>query len=358
MEIKDLREQMTPEQIKEILREYGIHDQFENMTAIQFPTCCHNLEPEEGHQHAKLYYYKENNMFRCYTACDGVFDIFQLIIKMEELRGNEITLPQAIKVAGFEMEDTRDLSEDKKDDKKSLEYFSKMQNLTVVPQHVYKGYDRQILENYSDNKEYLLPWSNEGITYEALEAFNIRYDVINMAIVIPHHDVDGNLIGVRGRFMAEDSKAKYMPLTFGGQVMAHPIRGNLYGLHENKNVIQKHKTAIIFESEKSVLKFSSYFGHENNFSVATCGNKVSQEQIQLLQNLGVKQVVLAFDKDYTDSTGRVIVQSNYEQIAKRLSLYFNTAIIMDFGTLLGYKDSPIDRGKSVFEELFKYRYYV
>ena len=100
------------------------------------------------------------------------------------------------------------------------------------------------------------------------------------------------------------------------------------------------------------------FGKEKNFSVATCGNKISNEQIQLLLNKGVTHVVLAFDKDYHGPSDMGKVQLKYEKIGKELSKYFTTSIILDFGSLLDYKDSPIDKGKLVFEELYRYRYFI
>lgn len=191
-----------------------------------------------------------------------------------------------------------------------------------------------------------------------LREFEIKYDPVETAIVIPHRDINGKLIGVRGRFMAEDAIAKYMPLKFGEHYMAHSLSGNLYGIYQNQNIIRRQKTVVLFESEKSVLKFGSYFGADNNFSLATCGNKISNEQIKLLLSLGITHVVLAFDKDYHNEKDMAHIQENYEKIGKRLANYFSTSIIMDYGTLLDFKDSPIDKGKVVFEELYRYRYYM
>lgn len=351
MDIKDMRESLTPEEIKSILAEYGVEPAHENQMYIQYPTSCHNLD---GGSH-KLYYYKENHIFKCYTECDSVFDIFDLIQKMEVLRGRECNLPQAIAKAGFDPSNKEEVSDDKRDDLESIEYYSKRNTMTL-PRMEYTGIQKDILNSYSREERYLKPWLNEGITPEALRAFEIRYDILNLAIVIPHKDIHGNIIGIRGRFMAEESKVKYMPLSHNGTMLSHPLRGNLYGLYENMDPIMKHKTVIIFESEKSVLKFSSYFGHENNFSVATCGNKVSNEQIQILQDLGIKQVILAFDKDYRDSAERMKVQENYNEIGKRLSVFFNTYVMLDYGDLLDYKDSPIDKGEKIFKELFTYKY--
>lgn len=348
-----MRESLTPEQIKEILEKYGVNYVHENQLYIQYPTCCHNIE---GGSH-KLYYYKDSHIFKCYTECDSVFDIFELIQKMEELRDNECNLPQAIRIVGLDPSNNVEQNPDKIEEKEAIDYLNKI-NQTTIPRMSYTGLQNDILSNFTFNEKYLEPWIKEGISVEALQAFNIKYDVSNLIIVIPHRDKDGNVIGIRGRFMSEYSNVKYMPITWNGVTLSHPLRGNLYGLYENRAVIEKSKTVILFESEKSVLKFSSFFGHENNFSVATCGNKVSNEQIQILQDLGVKQVILAFDKDYDNSADQMKVQAHYNDIAKRLGVYFTTSVMFDYGNLLGLKDAPIDRGRAVFEELFKYRYYI
>lgn len=353
MEIRDMRESLTPEEIKDILRKYGVDEIHENQLYIQYPTCCHNIE---GGSH-KLYYYKNTNMFKCYTECDSVFDIFELIQKMEELRNNECSLPQAIRIVGFDPTDREEVDPERDEDRKSLDYYAKSSQI-IAPRMTYKGIHEEVLNNFSTEKRYLEPWLQENITPEVMDRFGIRYDIVNLSIIIPHKDAEGQIIGIRGRYMAEHSHVKYMPITWNGVTLSHALRGNLYGLYENKNVILKNKTVILFESEKSVLKFSSYFGHENNFSVATCGNKVTNEQIQLLQDLGVKQVILAFDKDYGNMSDQIKVQNHYNEIAQRLSIYFTTSVLFDYGNTLGYKDAPIDKGRAAFEELFKYRYYI
>lgn len=348
-----MREALTPEQIKEILEKYGVNHVHENQMYIQYPTCCHNLE---GGSH-KLYYYKDSHIFKCYTECDSVFDVFELIQKMEELRDHECNLHDAIRIVGFDPNERTEEDPEKIIDKQSIDYLTKINDISL-PRMTYSGIQNDILSNFTFNEKYFEPWIREGITVEALQAFDIRYDITNLIIIIPHRDINGNVIGVRGRFMSEYSNVKYMPITHNGVTLSHPLRGNLYGLYENKAVIEKSKTVILFESEKSVLKFSSFFGHENNFSVATCGNKVSNEQIQILQDMGIKEVILAFDKDYDNSADQMTVQSHYNDIARRLGVYFRTSVIFDYGNLLGLKDAPIDKGRAVFEELFKYRYYI
>jgi len=54
---------------------------------------------------------------------------------------------------------------------------------------------------------------------------------------------------------------------------------NLYNLNNCKDNIRKIKKAIIFEGEKSALKYISYFGEENDIAVACCGSNISAYQM-------------------------------------------------------------------------------
>ena len=91
---------------------------------------------------------------------------------------------------------------------------------------------------------------------------------------------------------------KYRPLSINKIIYNHPLGMNLYGLNWAKNQISIIKKAIVFESEKSVLKYMSYFGINNNIAVACCGSNLSAYQIQMLIDSGAKEIVVAFDKQY------------------------------------------------------------
>ena len=92
VDFKELREQLSDEMIKDILGQFNVEPVEENEEAIIFPTCCHNLVGGSP----KLFYYKNTKLFHCYTECAASFDIFTLLQKMYRLRGEEITLRQAV----------------------------------------------------------------------------------------------------------------------------------------------------------------------------------------------------------------------------------------------------------------------
>ena len=42
--------------------------------------------------------------------------------------------------------------------------------------------------------------------------YNIKYDIVNNRIIIPHFDIDNNLIGIRCRNLSPQAEAKYCPI--------------------------------------------------------------------------------------------------------------------------------------------------
>ena len=85
----------------------------------------------------------------------------------------------------------------------------------------------------------------------------------------------------------------------------------------------------------------------------------------MLLNLGVREVTICFDKEYCaewfsseyDKTKEQTLMFSYfkklKKIAKMLSSYFTVNIVIDFDNNLDLKDSPVDKGKEVFELLLK-----
>lgn len=150
---------------------------------------------------------------------------------------------------------------------------------------------------------------------------------------------------------------KYRPLKINNLLYNHPLGYNLYGLNWAKDNIKQIKKVIVVEAEKSVLKYISYFGEENNICVATCGSNLTSYQMQLLLSLGVNEVVIAFDKQYeklnTEESKKWI-----KKLTQIYSKYKNETLISfvwDKEEVLGYKESPLDVDKEKFLYLFKRR---
>lgn len=109
--------------------------------------------------------------------------------------------------------------------------------------------------------------------------------------------------------------------------------------------------------EKSCLKYASYFGKENDISVAVCGSTFTAYQFNLLKELGVEEIIVAFDKQFQtvgDEEWKAWTKK-LKQIHQRFGKIVQISFMFDKWDLLGYKDSPIDKGKETFLELFKKR---
>lgn len=109
--------------------------------------------------------------------------------------------------------------------------------------------------------------------------------------------------------------------------------------------------------EKSVLKFQTMFGFDNDISVACCGSNVTSYQIQLLIDAGAREIVIAFDRqfqNYGDDEYLRLIQK-LSKIKTKYKNYVNISFILDKHKLTGYKDAPVDCGKEKFLQLYKER---
>ena len=94
-----------------------------------------------------------------------------------------------------------------------------------------------------------------------------------------------------------------------------------------------------------------------NIGVGMFGLNLSKYQLSLLTKLGIEEVIIGIDKDYlgidTDEYNEFVKRVN--KLIKRLKGYFKISVIVDCDGLLDYKDSPTDKGKEIFDKLFKER---
>lgn len=353
---KELRQELTDELLKGVLAQFNVQPVDENDSMIIFPTCCHNLDGGSP----KLYYYKDTRLFHCFTECGSTFDIFTLLKKMMALRGKEITLVQAIELCDLDISNYQDQGKDLfADCTTDIQYMQRMNGTYIrkIDELNFKTYDKNILKRYSFDYLGLMPWIEEGISVEALQKFNIKYDNYNHAIIIPNFDYSGELIGVRARYFRPEDvlKGKYRPVFNNGVLYNHPTGKTFYGIYENKQNIERKHMCVIFEGEKSVLRYGSIYGGANNIALATLGQNITKDHIQYLLKMKVTHIILAYDTDYEDYEQLHEIENKYIQKAKILSPYFNVSILMDYDFLLPHKSSPIDGGKEIFERILKNR---
>ena len=100
-----------------------------------------------------------------------------------------------------------------------------------------KIYDDKVLKYLPH--PHIIPWEKEDITFSIMQARGICYNPINESIIIPHYDINNNLIGIRERTLIKEKEnyGKYKPAIISQQLYNHPLGINLYNLNNSKNNI-------------------------------------------------------------------------------------------------------------------------
>ena len=358
---KEIRDTLTEEQIFELLNEWGGDPEYTDFGIIS-STICHN-KPGDGSR--KLYYYFNSKLFHCYTGCaDPSFDIFELTIKIANIQFNKIyDLNDAVRYIAYRfgiLGEFNDQDISNSEDWEVLNNYDRIQEIELKKLEVQlKEYDSNILNrlNYSVK---ISPWLKEGISQEAINNAHVGFFPGGDQITIPHYDAEGRFIGLRGRTLCkEDAEkyGKYRPIIINKKLYNHPLGMNLYNLNNSRKNIKLMGKAIVFESEKSSLLYQSYFGIENDISVACCGSNLSAYQVQSLIDAGAKEIIIAFDRQFQN-----INDDEFKRLTIKLTKLHNKykndvliSFIFDKKMITGYKDAPIDCGPEIFLKLFKER---
>lgn len=356
MDCKELMDNITTEDVIEILYEMGTdYKGNPDNKSIQFQCVCH------GDESYKLWYYTEDKMFYCYKDC-GSMSLFDLLMKFYSFDfGRAFSF--LLKFKGIKTNFQKPKSFTKTIDKCSdwdiinvyRKHKSKTKQIANIP-----FIDENIMKCF-DNL-YPSSWENDYITPQAMHKFGIKFYTMGWKAVIPHYDINGNLLGIRGRsFLESDIKAKrkYMPIYYGKEIYAHPLLYNLYGAYQNKDYILEKKKVILFESEKAVMQCETYYP-DKNFSLAICGSNMSNFQRDMILKMGVSEVTIALDKQFKAELKNEEDKEEYEKyirkvknIANKLYQYINVYIIYCDDDRLGYKDAPSDCGKETLESLMR-----
>lgn len=317
---------------------------------------CHG-----GNSTYKLYMYPnldsddKKGLCVCMT-CGEKYDVVQFVIRAHRNTGKHITWYKALQwiaitlgkldAVSLESGETRIKTID------DFNWINRIKNATNkdTPKRRIKSINENILDLFT-----YIPhesWLNDGCSVTALDRYEIGYSVLDDAIVIPHRDIEGRLIGIRGRYLSEEDieLGKYRPI----QKYSSPLSKYLYGLNVTKDYIKQVKKIVLVEGEKSCVQGYTMFGDKSYF-VATCGSNISRQQIEIIKSLGVLKVILAFDRDYKDPNSFEAEAWFNKQVLKLepFLLYCQVYLIADAKDRLGYKDSPTDKGLETFLELYE-----
>lgn len=356
MTAQDLKDKLTEEDIRTLLLDHmGATIFYEDEEQWISDTICHHGS------RPKLYYYKDSSSFHCYTEC-GQMDILAVVMGYKGYEPEE--LHKAINWICIKLNiDNCDYGFGKQEQISDWDFISKYKrnNKKEIVNKPLVPYDKSILRIFQ--KLYTEEWIKEGISILTMEKYNIMYSTWQQKIIIPHFDVNSQLIGVRGRSLLDEDIeifGKYTPFKVGRRFYNHSLGQNLFGLNHNMKAIQKKRKIMLVEAEKSVLQTDTMFGDEN-FTVALCGSNLTDYQKGMILMLGVREVIVALDKQYmtldSDECKKWAAHIK-SKIIDKLSPYVIVTVIWDTNDLLSYKDSPTDDGKDTLLKLMDNKIYV
>ena len=345
MDYKELVDALDEEKIKNLLDKLDIPWQDKGSHLI-CKTACHNIDLNEASW--KLYYYKNNKFFYCYSSCQGM-SIFKFLRHYYETRQIEYDWYQDI------YEVVRDCSNFKGVDGFVVEKYKSLRDRYEIKpkEKELPQYMPHVLDCFVHT--YPQEWLDDGIAKETMDRFNISYSISQNKIIIPHYDILGRLVGIRGRALNDwevENIGKYAPIQVEGIWYKHPLSMNLYGLDRTYMNIRRNGICYLFESEKSVLQMDGF--SIPNCSAAVCGSNFNKYQLNILMKFcAPSEIVICFDKE--ELPGEEKYFNKLWNLCKKYGQYCNFSFIYDREGLLNLKDSPTDKGEEVFLQLLKKR---
>ena len=349
MDYAKIIENLNTDAVIHLMTELGANRYDDRGDFIIFPTICHNEDSSEASM--KLYFYKNNKIFVCYTSCGGM-SIFKFLKHYYEERQIEYDWHQDIYEVVCNCSDFK-----RKEGFERVPYKSLRERYKVVRKEVQlPEYSKNVLDCFV--KRYPQEWLDDGIAEKAMDKFDISYSIAHNKIIIPHYDVDGRLIGIRGRALNDwevENIGKYAPIHIEQTWYKHPLSMNLYGLNVTRNNIRAHNICFLFESEKSVLQMEGF--KLPNCSVAVCGSNFNKYQLNILmKTCHPSEIVLCFDKEELPGEDKYF--NKLWNICQKYKNYCNFSFIYDRDDLLDLKDSPTDKGEANFIKLLGRRVIV
>ena len=346
MDYEEIISNLDVDSVISMMEKLGADRHSDRGAYVVFPTICHNIDASEASM--KLYFYKDTKLFVCYTEC-GNMSIFKFLRHYYETRQIEYDWYQDI------YEVVRDCSNFKGVDGFVVEKYKSLRDRYEVKRKEKElpQYMPYVLDCFVQT--YPQEWLDDGISKKTMDRFNISYSISQNKIIIPHYDILGRLVGIRGRALNDwevENIGKYAPIQVEGIWYKHPLSMNLYGLDRTYMDIRRNGVCYLFESEKSVLQMDGF--SIPNCSAAVCGSNFNKYQLNILMKFcAPSEIVICFDKE--ELPGEEKYFNKLWNICQKYKQYCNFSFIYDREGMLNLKDSPTDKGEEVFLQLLKKR---
>jgi DNA primase len=274
---------------------------------------------------ASLSFNSDKNLYKCF-GCGAAGGLINFVMQYHKK-----TFPQAIEhilqLVNIDLKEVKP--------SETMEYLHKVSRKKCVNNSIIHTYlPEDIMNQYT--KEPIKEWLQEGISQEALDKYEARYNKPGNAIVFPLRDSEGKVIAVKARTLYQNHRDMGIPkYIYYQSIGSNDFLGGLY--YNKQNIINKNEV-IVVEGFKGILLAESQ-GYNNVVSLET--NNINKYQIQLLLSLRVP-ITFALDKG-------VRIDS---KIVGLLPKFTDVYYLEDREGLLQDKDCPFDRGKVVSDRLY------
>ena len=351
-----LYERMTLDDYEVIMRRLGA-----NKRGDRYNTICHNINGG-GYN---LAFNKETRSFCCFSECSCSYSLLSLIQKRRELLGEPCSTYQSLKWLcnglGIEFnfkEEIKQVNTNIYKWQNSLLKYTKNKNKNIE----LRVYNKKILNYFP--KIYHTDWIDYGISEEVLDKYNIGWYNYKQQITIPCYRQNGDLIGIRVRNMNPEIDIKYIPLQLlDGTEFNFPTNEVFYGENFNWTNVQRTKSVILVESEKTVMKYESWYGAKNNICLGLYGSVLSNAKLKKLLSWNCETFYICLDSDfesieYSNNDEKITPYEKFEKkvmnIYNKLKPYAKSVYVIynNLGFENCYKYSITDYTREQFEKIW------
>jgi DNA primase len=261
--------------IEDILNDYGLKYRVTSAHNANF--CC----PFHSDKNPSCGMHVKTGLWKCF-GCGATGNIVSFVAEMDN-----ITLPQAEeKIKKKYVQKIPDIG--------SL--VTMVTNIMSAPHNDTGGqptFPNWLLSKYPRDWTYMRA---RGIHDETSKFFDVVYDPSLGFVGFPCHDNEGKLVGITGR-NTQNTDPRYSPL------LRFKKSEFLFNFHR----LDQTKPVICVEGEINCIAMHQH-GYPN--TIAFFSANVSQKQINILKNSGIKELILFFDSDEPGDRGQKYIFKN------------------------------------------------
>lgn len=274
-----MSKELTREQVIDILRYIGVKVEDRGKDNIQF--CC----PVHGESNPSMGYSFSKGICHCFSChFSGTIEWLlynSLKDEFRSLREAERWIKENynVDVGAYDREYGRTLRR----------YGEEVDTIEETEQRRHE-LPKSFIAPFKSGKETYKYFFDRGFTKATMQEYLIGRDINLQTITIPIFHQDGILAGVIGRYIDPNR-----PKNYRYEVYDFPKGTLLYPIHKFEPlIINGNKIAILCEGN-----FDSLWLHQNGYrcALATQGNALTKTQAQLIKDLDIDIIVLAYDND-------------------------------------------------------------